>query len=53
MNDSQRARLPWQALAAECVGTALLVLVGLSLVILMFGPAALSCARCRTKDCGG
>lgn len=37
MNDPQRARLPWQALAAELVGTALLVLVGLSLVILMFG----------------
>jgi aquaporin Z len=28
---------PWQALVAELVGTALLVLVGLSLVILMFG----------------
>ncbi len=31
------ARLPWQPLVAEFVGTALLVLVGLSLVILMFG----------------
>jgi aquaporin Z len=29
--------LPWQVFASELVGTALLVLVGLSLVILMFG----------------
>jgi aquaporin Z len=29
--------LPWQVFVAELVGTALLVLVGLSLVILMFG----------------
>jgi len=30
-------RFPWRQLAAEAVGTGLLVLVGLSLVILMFG----------------
>ena len=29
--------LPWQVFVSELVGTALLVLVGLSLVILMFG----------------
>ena len=32
-----RAEIPWLALRAELVGTAALVLVGLSLVILMFG----------------
>ena len=32
-----RAVLPWQIFVAELVGTALLVLVGLSLVIVMFG----------------
>jgi aquaporin Z len=30
-------RLPWQPLLAELVGTALLVLIGVSIVILMFG----------------
>ena len=34
---TQRAEIPWLALRAELVGTAALVLVGLSLVILMFG----------------
>ncbi len=29
--------LPWRRFASELIGTALLVLVGLSLVILMFG----------------
>jgi glycerol uptake facilitator-like aquaporin len=29
--------LPWQRIASELIGTALLVLAGLSLVILMFG----------------
>ena len=37
MRDREAARLPWQAFFSELVGTALLVLVGLSLVILMFG----------------
>jgi aquaporin Z len=32
-----RAAIPWRVLRAELVGTALLVLVGLSLVTLMFG----------------
>jgi aquaporin Z len=35
--DAGGGRLPWQPLAAELAGTALLVLVGLSLVIVMFG----------------
>jgi aquaporin Z len=30
-------RIPWRPLLAECVGTALLLLIGLSLVIMMFG----------------
>ena len=33
----ERSAIPWQAFFSELVGTALLVLVGLSLVILMFG----------------
>ena len=37
MNDRSGQRVPWQPLLSEFVGTALLVLVGLSLVILMFG----------------
>ena len=37
MNDRKDPRVPWQPIVAEFVGTALLVLVGLSLVILMFG----------------
>jgi len=37
MDDRSARRLPWRPLVAEAVGTALLVLVGLSLVILMFG----------------
>ena len=37
MNDRSGQRVPWQPFVAEFVGTALLVLVGLSLVILMFG----------------
>ena len=30
-------RLPWRPFLSEAIGTALLVLVGLSLVIMMFG----------------
>jgi aquaporin Z len=38
VTDDRRAhRVPWQPIAAELVGTALLVLVGLSIVIVMFG----------------
>jgi aquaporin Z len=37
MNDGKNQRVPWQPIVAEFVGTALLVLVGLSVVILMFG----------------
>ena len=37
MNDRNGQRVPWQPFVSEFVGTALLVLVGLSLVILMFG----------------
>ena len=37
MNDCPHPRFPWRLFVAELVGTALLVLVGLSLVILMFG----------------
>ena len=37
MTDENAARFPWQAFGSELAGTALLVLVGLSLVILMFG----------------
>jgi aquaporin Z len=36
MNGSS-APFPWQALASEMIGTALLLLIGLSLVIFMFG----------------
>ena len=35
--DRNGRRFPWQLFSSELVGTALLVLVGLSLVILMFG----------------
>jgi aquaporin Z len=37
MNDRNGGRFPWQVFSAEFVGTALLVFVGLSVVILMFG----------------
>ncbi len=37
MNDNSARRFPWQPILAELIGTALLVLVGLSLVIFMFG----------------
>ncbi len=37
MNDSKNRSVPWQLVLSELAGTALLVLVGLSLVILMFG----------------
>lgn len=37
MRDRSAPLFPWQVLASELAGTALLVLVGLSLVILMFG----------------
>ena len=35
--DGKTRQVPWQPLVAELVGTALLVLVGLTVVILMFG----------------
>jgi len=37
MEDSSDRRIPWSLFVSELIGTALLVLVGLSLVILMFG----------------
>ena len=37
MEESNDRRIPWALFASELIGTALLVLVGLSLVILMFG----------------
>ncbi|HOW71113.1 MAG TPA: aquaporin [Phycisphaerae bacterium] len=37
MRDSKSQSIPWRPLLSELVGTALLVLVGLSLVIVMFG----------------
>ena len=37
MKDRNGLRFPWQVFSSELIGTALLVLVGLSLVILMFG----------------
>ena len=37
MEDSNGRRIPWALFVSELIGTALLVLVGLSLVILMFG----------------
>jgi aquaporin Z len=37
MNDHHSRPLPWRLFCSELVGTALLLLVGLSLVILMFG----------------
>ena len=37
MEDQDGPRFPWQAFAAELIGTALLCLVGLSTCILMFG----------------
>ena len=37
IDDRSRQRVLWQPFLAELIGTALLVLVGLSLVILMFG----------------
>lgn len=35
--DGRAQRVPWQPILAELVGTALMVLVGLSIVIVMFG----------------
>jgi aquaporin Z len=37
MEDSNSRHIPWGLFVSELIGTALLVLVGLSLVILMFG----------------
>jgi aquaporin Z len=37
LNDRDGWRFPWRVFASEWTGTALLVLIGLSLVILMFG----------------
>ena len=37
LENRNKAPFPWREFASELVGTALLVLVGLSLVILMFG----------------
>jgi aquaporin Z len=37
MSDTRDRQFPWQPFLAELIGTALLVLVGLSLVIFMFG----------------
>jgi aquaporin Z len=37
MNECDERRVPWRPYVAELVGTGLLVLVGLSLVIVMFG----------------
>ena len=37
MDDSNSRRIPWALFVSELIGTALLVLIGLSLVILMFG----------------
>ena len=37
MEESNGRNIPWTLFVSELVGTALLVLVGLSLVILMFG----------------
>ena len=37
IDDRNGQRVPWQPLLSELIGTALLVLVGLSLVILMDG----------------
>jgi aquaporin Z len=37
MKDSNTQHIPWALFVSELIGTALLVLVGLSLVILMFG----------------
>jgi len=37
MSERRTARIPWRPYAAELVGTGVLVLVGLSLVIVMFG----------------
>lgn len=37
MNERNAQRLPWRLFLSELIGTALLLLVGMSLVILMFG----------------
>ncbi len=37
MSDQNGGHFPWRLFSSELVGTALLVLVGLSVVILMFG----------------
>lgn len=42
MKDQNDPRLPWQPLFSELVGTALLVLIGLSLDILMAMSESLS-----------
>jgi hypothetical protein len=50
---SRSANIPWLVLRAELVGTAVLVLVGLSLVILMFEEGSPIWASCRAKDGAG
>jgi aquaporin Z len=37
MGDSKGQHIPWAHFVSELIGTALLLLVGLSLVIFMFG----------------
>ena len=52
--DENGRRFPWPLFVSELVGTALLVLVGLSLVIVMFGagsPIERDC--CPMRGCDG
>jgi len=44
MEAPQRQAFPWRLFLCELSGTAVLVLVGLSLVIGMFGTGSLSCS---------
>jgi aquaporin Z len=50
MKESSGRNMFWKLLVSELVGTALLVLVGLSLVILMFGTGTPMSSLIPVKD---
>ena len=49
--DKNGGRFPWPLFFSELVGTALLVLVGLSLVIVMFGAGSPIGRYCPMRGC--
>ena len=53
MNDQNGGRFPRRLFVSEFVGTALLVLIGLSVVILMFGAGTPIARVLPNEGCGG